>query len=253
MIGSPEEEPLSGGRTRDGVVRIGTTVRRPLTAGSPYVHAVLRRLEAAGVDGVPRFLGTDEQGREILSYLEGGTGHDVGHWSDGQLVGLAGLTRAIHDALAGTPEAGDAETVCHNDLAPWNTILSTDQSDSQPQRQPSGFIDFDDASPGPRADDVAYLLWVFLDLGKAEVEPEEQGRRMRLFCDEYVDGQPPRSGADLHGELLAGLRRQQARILDFRAQQHDDFSAAKHSEIMAAMAWVDHNRKTLITSLLRRR
>ena len=114
MIGSPAEEPLSGGRTRDGVVRIGTTVRRPLTAGSPYVHAVLRR-------------------------------------------------------------------------------------------------------------------------------------------DEYVDGQPPRSGADLHGELLAGLRRQQARILDFRAQQHDDFSAAKHSEIMAAMAWVDHNRKTLITSLLRRR
>jgi hypothetical protein len=102
---------------------------------------------------------------------------------------------------------------------------------------------------------------VFLDLANAEVEPEEQGRRMRLFCNEYVDEQPLRSGADLHGEVLAdlhgevlaGLRRQQARILDFRARQHDDFSAAKHSEIMAAMAWVDHNRRTLITSLLRRR
>jgi hypothetical protein len=55
------------------------------------------------------------------------------------------------------------------------------------------------------------------------------------------------------GELLPGLRWQQARILDFRARQHDDFSAAKHSEILAAMAWLDHNRRTLITSLLHRR
>lgn len=46
------EVPLVGGTANQGfVVRVGDTVRRPRTA--------------------PRHLGTDEQGRDVLSYVEG--------------------------------------------------------------------------------------------------------------------------------------------------------------------------------------
>lgn len=230
--GAPAEQLLTGGRSRAGVVRTGTTVRRPQTARSPFVHAVLRRLEAAGVEGVPRFLGIDEQDREILTFLDGETGA-VEHWSDALLVELALLTRAIHDALAGTPEAGPAETVCHNDLAPWNTIISGGLL--------VGFIDFDDAAPGSRADDLAYLLWVFLGLGTGS--PYEQGHRMRLVCDAYDHPAVP-------GSLLAALEWQQQRILAFRASRTDAFSALKHRETLESIRWTRQHHDVLSAALV---
>ena len=64
------EENLPGGNT-DGAVRIGGVVRKRASPWTPTVHALLRHLEDADVDGVPRALGFDEQGRQILTYLPG--------------------------------------------------------------------------------------------------------------------------------------------------------------------------------------
>jgi len=251
------EQPLLGGRSRAGVVRSGTTVRRPQTAGSPFVHRVLRRLEPAGVNGVPRFLGIDSEDREILSYLSGDTGPGIDSWSDEQLAALAQQVRSIHDAMAGSPEAGAFETVCHNDLAPWNTILHSGR--------PVAFIDFDDVAPGNRADDLAYLLWVFLDLGTPSASADSQGRRMRHVCDVYAAPQVVSTvpepaapvitttdqdlGSRIRSELLAALDRQQHRILDFRASRSDPFSATKHAEILTAMHWTARHRTTLESRL----
>jgi len=69
------EQPLAGGNTNSGVVRVGATVRRGQTAASPAVHQLLRHLEAKGFDGSPRFLGIDAEGREILSFIAGTTGY----------------------------------------------------------------------------------------------------------------------------------------------------------------------------------
>src|SRR3712207_5352286 len=66
-----EEVSLKGRRTTEGVVRAGTTVRRPVGAHSGLAHQVLRLLETRGFEGAPRFLGIDGKGREILSFLEG--------------------------------------------------------------------------------------------------------------------------------------------------------------------------------------
>src|SRR4051794_38079116 len=95
------EVPLGGGRTSAGVVRIGDTVHRPVRPWTPAVHAVLHHLEAAGFDGAPRVLGFDEQGREVLTFLDGET---VGErpwpdWvtSDAALVSVAGWLRRLHD------------------------------------------------------------------------------------------------------------------------------------------------------------
>jgi hypothetical protein len=65
------ESDLAGGASGIRVVRVGHTVRRPLHRNSAFVHALLLHLEAVGFEGAPRFLGIDEEGREILSYVEG--------------------------------------------------------------------------------------------------------------------------------------------------------------------------------------
>jgi hypothetical protein len=65
------EIPLAGGDVNIGenvVVRVGDTVRRPLSDRAPAVHALLLHFEAVGFEGAPRVLGIDEHSRETLSY-----------------------------------------------------------------------------------------------------------------------------------------------------------------------------------------
>jgi hypothetical protein len=86
---------------------------------SPFVHALLRHFEAVGFEGAPRLLGIDQQGREMLSFIEGdvfvspeSAQDPVAILSDAKLVSAARLIRRFHDATAGTPFADDAEVVC---------------------------------------------------------------------------------------------------------------------------------------------
>src|SRR5215210_8669292 len=71
--GQPRREVLLPGGTsnRGLVVRVGDTVHRPQTEASAAVHDLLLHLESVGFEGAPRYLGQDEQGREILSYIDG--------------------------------------------------------------------------------------------------------------------------------------------------------------------------------------
>ncbi|MEU1283126.1 hypothetical protein [Kitasatospora sp. NPDC005856] len=66
-----EEVPLSGGNMSVGVVRVGDTVRRPAGPWTPAVHALLEHLHAVGFRAVPRPLGLDGQGREVLGLRTG--------------------------------------------------------------------------------------------------------------------------------------------------------------------------------------
>ena len=114
-----EAIPLEGGRTTAGVVRIGDTVRRPTNPNSAFVHELLEHLEHAGFDAAPRFLGLDEEGREILSFHGGQVPPELQPDHDDDVLRAAAvLIRRYHDAVAGSPLAGDAEVVCHNDLSP---------------------------------------------------------------------------------------------------------------------------------------
>jgi len=60
------EVPLTGGNTR-GVVRVGSTVRRPLCSGSAWVHRLLAHFDRCGFDGAPRFLGINDRGARRLA------------------------------------------------------------------------------------------------------------------------------------------------------------------------------------------
>ncbi|HKH80856.1 MAG TPA: phosphotransferase [Methylovirgula sp.] len=182
---SQNETTLIGGRTTLGVVRLGETVRRPPTPNLGFVRALLRHLEAVGFDGAPRYLGTDESGREIYSYIPGVVPAELGEHDDKTLENAARLIRAYHDATAplfATPSAQKVciEVACHNDLSPCNTVFR--------DGHPVAFIDFDAAAPGSRSYDLGYAAWLWLDLGNPDRSTAEQVRRLRVFLAAYGSG-----------------------------------------------------------------
>lgn len=178
------EQPLPGGYV-SAVVRVDSTVRRAPGPNPAFVRRLLGLLEQAGFDGAPRFLGTDSQAREILSFIDG---HVPWHAelqyiarTDASLAEVAILLRRCHDLTAGTALAGRSEVVCHNDLSPRNTVYR-DHGDGL---RPVAFIDWDLAAPGMRIHDVAYMCWQYPGLGPGVANVAEVARQARLICDAY--------------------------------------------------------------------
>jgi aminoglycoside phosphotransferase (APT) family kinase protein len=176
------EESVLGGGAINQVVRVGETVRRTPSERSQYVTAVFALFARHGWAGAPRFLGTDERGREVFRYIEGRAAVSPEERSaartDAGLVRVARLVRAFHDLTHGTPEAGDQDVVCHNDLAPKNTVYDS-------AWRPLAFIDWDLAAPGERVHDLAHVCWQYLDLGPGVTDVADTARRIALICEAY--------------------------------------------------------------------
>ena len=207
---SPPEESLPG--TFKTLTKVGNTVRRSTGPWTPAVHALLRHLERAGFDGAPRVLGVDDRGREVLTYIPGEVPRTASPEvaTDRALSEVGLLLRRYHEAVSGFSlppgigwYGGDAPgpggVVCHNDLAPRNTVFRGGS--------PVAFLDFDLASPAPPAWDVAHLAWQFAPLAddagctrQGWSSPPDRLRRLCLLCDGY--GLPERERIGLP-ELLA--------------------------------------------------
>jgi len=190
-MGYMPEQRMPGGFVNE-VVRVGDTLRRPVSPATPFVRRLLEHLRRRGSAVAPRFLGIDDRNREILSFVDGHVA-----WQPRQppqvrdersLVGVAHLVRELHDLTAGTELAGDQEVVCHNDLSPKNTVYR----DLGAGLRPVAFIDWDLAAPGVRVHDVAHVCWQYLDLGPAVGDAAGAGRLVRLIADGY--GMADRSG-----------------------------------------------------------
>jgi hypothetical protein len=173
-----QEVALSRGRTTSGVVCVGDTVRRPLKLNSPFVHQLLKHLEAEGFAGAPRFLGIDSANREILSFIPGFVPGNLGNFSGAQLLSAARLLRAMHDATTNCDFRGSSEVICHGDASPCNCVFV--------DGVPTAFIDFDAAHAGSRRDDIGYAAWLWLDIGE-DIDAELQGRRLAEFFAAYGD------------------------------------------------------------------
>jgi Ser/Thr protein kinase RdoA (MazF antagonist) len=175
--------PLGGGATHEQVVRVGDTVRRPPGPNPQLARDLLLRLERSGFDAAPRWLDVDEEGRDVLSWIDGETFNERGQmhpyvgdpperisFTDDQLRAIFGLLRRYHDAC------GD-DVVCHGDFGPWNLVWRDEL--------PIGIIDFDSAYPGDPSEDVAYALRTFVSYGSTDADPADLARRTRLALDAY--------------------------------------------------------------------
>lgn len=170
MSNDENEEWLAGGNVSN-VYRVGNTVRRELKRDSSKIHKLLKHLEKKGFSYSPKFFGIDEEGREILSYIEGEAGNDplkAYMWSDDVLQNIAKMLRLYHDAVSDFTITEDwkpidntpnkLEVICHNDFARYNIIFN--------DNRPVGIIDFDVAAPGPRLWDIAYTLYTCVPLSR---------------------------------------------------------------------------------------
>lgn len=268
-MGEPEI-PLSGG-SHSNVVRVGQTVRRVSRshAVSSAVFDLLRHIEREGFAGAPRALGFDDQGREVLTYMEGEVaaqrrpGHPGGGdlpeyvWRDDVLVQLGALLRAYHDAAATFPWAGrewlletrqPVETICHNEVYPWNTVFRAGV--------PVAFIDWDTAAPGPRVWDLGLIACVWVPfwpdaLCEAAGLPTgvaEKARRFRLLTGAY--GLEP----DL-GIVRAGIERMQGFLehLHRLVAQGSEWEVEMDrrgvlDELALNIAWVEEHATALVKS-----
>lgn len=232
MTDDDREQPLHGGMGSGGqVVRIGSTVRRPIRPHSPAVAGFLRHLEAVGFAGAPRHLGVDQQGREILSWIDG----DVAlppfpSWvgSEAILLGVARLQRDLHTAArdfrappdavwdrANLADRGPASIVCHNDLCIENVVVRDGRV--------VAFIDFDFAAPADPLHDIAIAARHWIPIrDPRDVDPGLQGldqfARFRDFCDlhgleaarrrrvvEHLEGFLDRALVSMRTRAVAGL------------------------------------------------
>ena len=180
----PDEEiPLEGGNLTEGVVRVGDTVRRPCRPSSDLTHAVLLHLEEVGFRHAPRFLGIDEQGREILTFAPGRTiwPHEPDLLDQGACVEpAAALVADLRDAMATFPSTGP---VLHGDLAPWNVVVGDDGHWT--------LIDWDEVETGEPAWELAYVLHTFLPLWATSTfaeDVDELRRRLDVFTARLGDG-----------------------------------------------------------------
>ena len=180
MSDHSQEESLAGGNVSK-VFRSGHTVRRELKSNSKRIHALLKHLNKKGYDHAPKYLGIDENGREMLSFIKGEAGHyplKKYMWSDEVLQEIAKMLRLYHDsvsdfpfddswrAIENTPE--HREVLCHNDFAMYNIIFHNER--------PMGIIDFDEVGPGPRIWDIAYTLYTCVPLSRFYLS--ETGRKV---------------------------------------------------------------------------
>jgi len=230
------EETLPGGNTV-GAVRIGDVVHKQASPWTPTVHALLRHLEDAGVEGVPRALGFDDQGRQMLTFLPGEMIGDRVPWpawafADSTLVQVGQWLRRVHDVTAEFIPPADERwftgrtmqpgwIVGHQDAAPYNAVMDGDRL--------VGFFDWDTASPSPREVDLAFsaLMWVPLyapsageQLGFHDLE--DRSRRLHLLLDAYG------YGSDRHafGSVIVQRARRQASVIRGMADAGDRASIA---------------------------
>lgn len=192
MTEIPEHLPGGSG----GVWKVGRTVRRPTGPWTPAVHELLTWLADEGLGGIPHTSGIDEDGREIVSYIEGrGVPVDDEVVLDQVLVEAVTWLRDFHDIVSGfrpdgprqwrqTDGAVDLEPgqiICHNDPGAYNWIIQSGHF--------VAMIDWDLAGPGDPIDDLAFLCWTAIPLYR-EIDTAEAARRLDLVVDAYGEWGP---------------------------------------------------------------
>lgn len=186
-----KDEVLSG--NMNSVVRRGDHVHRPVGLWTPAVHSLLRHLESKQLEGIPRVVGFDEVGREVLTFIEGESGADLSSWvwDTDTLKQVGEWLRDYHRSVADFQEPrgstwrmcwapqAPGEIICHFDVAPRNLIL-----------RPNGriaIIDFEVAAPGDARLELGKVCNNFLAFSEtdAQIDLSESAQRLHTILKGY--------------------------------------------------------------------
>lgn len=258
------ETVLVGGLANVGkVVRVGDTVRRPLHPTSGSVHDYLAHLESEGFDGAPRFLGIDDAGRAILTYIHGDVDRDTDPiWaraSDELLVSVAELQRRLHDASRSyeppttfawdptmtPPRKWAPAFVSHNDMCVSNVVVRDGRA--------TAFIDFDFAAPTHPLWDVAIAArhWVPVrdpaDDAPSRMLELNLVDRFQRYCDAYGVAVADRGTVvEMLGVFLdQALENMRTRYLEGRLGYVEVWERGYAEHNRRSRAWIDTNRSAL--------
>lgn len=208
------EQHLDGGNTSGAVVRIGDTVRKPWSKGTPSVLSFVEALRSSGID-VPQPLGRDEHCRQVQEFVPGTLAIDHLPLPTSVLFEVGALVRAIHDAsehFVPDPHAvwetaisaPGNDLVCHNDLAPWNLIMGDRLV----------FIDWDSSAPSTRLWDLAYAAQTFV-LSDVSIPPGQAAQSLGAFVDGY------RATGSLRKKLPATMGYRAKAMYDLLCTSHE--------------------------------
>ena len=195
-------EKLDGGFD-GGAHLVDGTVRKVPGAWTPAVNSLLQHLASRGFVGAPSPLGTDSQGRAVVSFLEGSTVGSIRPWpawpawthSDEALRDVGDWLRRYHSAVADfVPPPGSrwreglawkpGHIIGHNDAAPYNAVWD--------EKGLVGFVDWDMAGPTTPAEDLAWVAFSWVPLHARQVVLDEgftafgeRRDRLETFLESY--------------------------------------------------------------------
>ena len=263
-LDEPPPIDLPAGDVTEGIVRIGDTVRRPHKSQSYAVAAYLDHLEAVGFAGAPRFLGRDDLGRDVLTFVAGdvaGAEVEPRFRTDELLASVARLVSRLHEASTGyvpsaepfpqwPVEGTDWELVSHMDVTPQNVTVAGNQA--------TGLFDFDLARPTSRLLDGYNTSMHWVPLADARdlpmgTAPADVLRRLRIFADAIGWTEAERESIPSLGASAADLSR--ARMKE-RAEQLGGgwarmWASGVGDVIRRRAAWLRANDEAIVETLLR--
>ncbi len=247
------EEQLAGGNTAESVVRLGSTVRKPVTPSTAAVHSFLQHIRAAGIEAVPAVFGLDQQGRQILEYVPGSLWHHSRSHSKAELRRVGGIIQALHQAAVSFQvpkeaqwnrryQLNDHEIICHNDLAPWNLVCGPDRWT---------FIDWDAAAPATRLWDLAWSSISF-PLFEPECDLGACATAMHALLNGYGLGKA--SYGELIKVMVTRARAEHALIVEGAAEGRQPWlklHAEGHDRYWGPVAnYIDRNASVLESLLI---
>ncbi|MFC4121514.1 hypothetical protein [Nonomuraea zeae] len=104
-------------------MRVGDTVHRTRDNRADFAARVLTYLESVGYPHAPRYLGIDERGRDILTFISGTTTNHPTQRALGAYARGGRMLRTLHETTAGHVLAAGQDCVIHGDPGPFNTIF----------------------------------------------------------------------------------------------------------------------------------
>jgi 8-oxo-dGTP diphosphatase len=184
-----EGERLAGGNV-GGAWRVGDTVHRTTGPWTPAVHALLDYL-APRLPHIPKVLGFDDRGREVLSYLPGEVVDvDEDMLTEPRIRSLMSWIRSFHEAVDGFSHPGpwrffevaEPTVIAHNDIAPYNICFDGVEL--------VGVFDWDLAGPSTPVLELAFTAWNTIPLWR-DIGAGLAATRLEVMASSY-GSVPPR-------------------------------------------------------------